>query len=74
MQVEQASGRHRLNGNMVLRIARQRREIRDAVNARRLAQGLDLVEWPTLPEQLPEALSRGVATVARIRAVLAATR
>ena len=74
MQVEHASGRHRLTGHRIYRIARHRPEIRDAVNASRLAQGLDLVEWPTLPEQLPEALSRGVATVARIRAALAATR
>ena len=59
---------------MIYRIARQRPEIRDAVNRSRRAQGLDAVDWPTLPERLPEALSRGVATVARIRAVLAATR
>ena len=45
MQVEHASGRHRLTGHMIYRIARQRPEIRDALNRSRLAQGLDAVEW-----------------------------
>ena len=74
MQVEHASGRHRLTSAMIFRIARQPKKIRDAVNRSRMQQGLEVVPWPEVPAQLPEARDRGSAAIARIRAVLAATR
>jgi hypothetical protein len=57
--VEYASGRGRMNANLIMRIARQPREIRDSINRSRVEQGMEPVDWPVVADPLVEARARG---------------